>query len=518
MGTIPEDLKGPEVELEETHISWVFLHPEEVFKVKKPVAMGFLDFSTPELRRQACEAEVELNRRLAPGIYRGVLPITRGPDGRHRLRGEGPAVDWAVEMRRLPLARRADQLLAAGHLGPEELEAIATHLASFHASARCDGETGHYGAREVIAGNVRENFEQTRETVADYISPAEAAEIEAWQLTFLAEHGPLFARRIETGRVRDGHGDLRLEHVYLEGDEVTIIDCIEFNRRFRFADVAADVAFLSMDLASRDRADLAEIFLAAYAREANDFDLYPLVDFYESYRAHVRAKVASFMAAGDGDLPRREMAAAEARHHYLLALACERRSLLPPVVVAVGGWIAAGKSTVARRLGQHLAAPVVDADRTRKHLLGVEATTPVHVGPFEGAYSATASIGVYAELRRRAGAVLASGRPVVVDASFRSRQERARFRELAREVGVPFTFVECRVSPEIARERLALRDRERGVSDGRLEIFDAFHARFEAVTELPPEEHFVLDTTRDPEENLARLVEVLPAWPPGLTP
>lgn len=547
MGRLQEDLEGPGVERVETHISWVFLGRREVHKVKKPVDLGFLDFSTPDKRRRACQAEVELNRRLAPGVYLGVVPVLRDAAGRHRLGGEaeddeaaeGEVVDWAVHMRRLPEAGRADHLLAAGRLTPDHLAALARRLASFHAAARSDGETARFGTVEAIAANVRENFEQTVKTVAAYLEPGQAAEIERWQLGFLAERRDLFAERVGAGRVRDGHGDLRLEHVYYpaeggappsgaEGaaaatevgaeEEVTVIDCIEFNRRFRFADVAADVAFLSMDLAWQGRVDLSEAFLAHYARAAQDFDLYSLIDFYESYRAYVRAKISSFLAADPAiDSRVRERAAREARRYYLLALASERRSLLPPSVVAVGGIIASGKSTIAEAIAGALSAPVVDADRTRKHLLGVGATDPLHHPAFAGAYTPEWTERTYAEMLRRAEAVLASGRPVVLDASFRSRRRRAAARELAVRRGVPFHFVECQADPELCKRRLRQRQRQRGVSDGRLEIFDAFLASWQRVDELPAPEHLPLDTSRPLPESLAILRRELAVWPPGLT-
>lgn len=518
MGNLREDLLGPGVELEETHVSWVFLHADEVYKVKKPVDLGFLDFSTPDKRRQACEDEVRLNRRLAPDVYLGVVPVTRDESGRHGIEGEGETVDWAVHMRRLPRERRADVLLDQGRLKPENLERVARHLADFHRRARADEETARYGTVEAVLFNVVENFQQTRSTLCDHLAPEEAREIQRWQTHFLEQEKERFGERIHSGKVRDGHGDLRLEHVYLEETQVTIIDCIEFNERFRFADVAADVAFLSMDLSWHGRVDYAERFLATYARAAGDFDLYPLIDFYESYRAYVRGKVSSFLACDEeADRAIRQEAAREARRYYLLALASERRSMLPPSVVAVGGLLASGKSTLADRIGQVMAAPVVDSDRTRKQMLGFEPTRKVYEPAFEGAYTPERTDDVYAELLRRAGAVLDSGRPVVLDASFRSKEHRAAGRRLATEHGVPFYFVECRAPVEHLKERLRQRERETGVSDGRLEIFDDFVERWQDVTELPPKEHLVVETDRLLAESLAKLERDLPTWPAGLT-
>ena len=505
---------GPDnVLLEETHISSVFLIGDAAFKVKKPVNLGFLDFRTLEARRAACEAEVLLNGRLAPSVYRGVVPIRTQPDGHRAIGGSGPIVDYAVHMRRLPDARRADQLLVRGELTPERVEAVAKRVAAFHAT--CSRDAG-WGRPEVIEANLIENFEQTRESIRRSLRVEEAEEAVGWQTEFVRNRRDLFAARMAAGRIRDGHGDLRLEHVYFEANAITILDCIEFNERFRIADVCADVAFLSMDLAAHGRVDLAERFLAAYARESNDYDLYGVVDFYESYRAFVRGKIAG-MNAANASLREtmRERASHEARRMYLLALSADRRSLISPSVVAVGGIIASGKSTVASAVGAAMSAPVIDADRTRKSMLGVDATRAIHDASWTGAYDPTFTDRVYEEVLRRAGVVLASGRPVVLDASFRSPAMREGARELARRFAVPFRFIECHADIARCRARLLEREGKDNVSDGRLSIFDDFCARFEPITELDSREHLVIDTVRPLEENLAALRESLDTWPAG---
>jgi predicted kinase len=260
-----------------------------------------------------------------------------------------------------------------------------------------------------------------------------------------------------------------------------------------------------MDLAAHGRIDLAERFVARYARTSNDFDLYALVDFYEAYRAYVRAKIAVI---------RHDRA--EARRHLLLALSSTRASLLRPALVAVGGLIASGKSTLAERLGGMMSAPVVEADRTRKHMLGVEATAPVTAGAWSGAYDPAFTERVYAEVLRRANVVLASGRPVIVDASFRSAAMRRAARELAVAHGVPFRFIECRVPREVALGRLSEREKARSVSDGRTAIFDDFCARYEPPDELSPEERLTIDTSARPDETADAARRFVATWPPGL--
>ena len=228
MGDLKEDLAGPEIELVETHISWVFLGQNSVFKIKKPVDFGFLDFTTLEKREVACLAEVRLNARLAPEVYEGTVPVTLDGDGRHRLGGDGEIVDWAVKMVRLPDAERADILLERGRLTDRAIDELAKHLARFHEGMPTSDAISEFARPDALLGNIRQNFAQTRDTVHSHLSSREATEIETKQIAFVERRRDLFEARVRAGRVRDGHGDLRLEHVYLSEDHPpTVIDCIE---------------------------------------------------------------------------------------------------------------------------------------------------------------------------------------------------------------------------------------------------------------------------------------------------
>jgi aminoglycoside phosphotransferase family enzyme/predicted kinase len=505
VANLKQDLAQSAREVRETHISWVFLHADTVFKVKKPVNFGFLDFSELDQRRLACENEARLNARLAPGVYLGVVPVTRRTDGIHEIAGAGPIVDWAVKMRRLDDGDRADVRLAQGRLSLEHIERLAQVLARFHREAAASAEIAEFGRVECIRRNVQENFAQAHQLLSELVSESQQREVEAAQLGFLERQRALFEQRIQGGRIRDGHGDLRLEHVYIDAaGEPTIIDCIEFNERFRFADVCADVAFLSMDLAFQGRVELKERFLAAYAQESEDHDLYALVDFYESYRAYVRAKIGA-LGLGSAPAPARTQLQSQVRRHFLLALASERKPDSAPRVFALAGLIASGKSTLARALAVELAAPRISSDRTRKALRGVSATTPLSDGAFDASYSEAASDAVYRELLRRAAVILESGRSVVLDASFRSTGSRNAARDLARRCHAPFLLIECRAPLDVCRARLAERARGPSESDGRSQIFEQFVAQYEAIGELPAGEHLVVDTGGSLENALASL-------------
>jgi predicted kinase len=292
--------------------------------------------------------------------------------------------------------------------------------------------------------------------------------------------------------------------VYLHHEGLRIIDCIEFDERYRIGDVCSDIAFLSMDLAGHGQVASSEWFLARYAQHSGDYDLYALVDFYESYRAWVRAKVSAILACDPGaseDVHRR--AALEARRHFMLARACMRPPLAPPLLVCVGGVIGSGKSTVAEKLSAALSCAVVDSDRTRKQILAIAETQAQNDPAWTGAYSPGTTARVYGEALRRASVVLASHRPVIVDASFRSSSMRHRAREIARSRGAGFVFVECRAPVDVCRARLT--SRSRGPSDGRPALLEEFVASFEPMTELASSEHVVVDTTQPVERTIDAL-------------
>ncbi|MGH7277986.1 MAG: hypothetical protein ACREJG_04790, partial [Candidatus Rokuibacteriota bacterium] len=359
--TRPEAYPAPRpatVSLVSTHISWVFVADHEVWKLKRPVDYGFLDYTTLDRRRHFCHEEVRVNRRLAPDVYLGVVPV-RLDGGHHSFTSNGAVVDYAVRMRRLPDAASAEHLLRHGALTHEQLWRLAGRLATFYATSASGSS---WGSLDVLRTNVEENFAQVRPFVGRFVDAETVEAVRGWQLGYLAREERVLDARREQGRIRDGHGDLRLEHVYFEGNQVIVIDAIEFNERFRIGDVAADVAFLAMELDARSRPDLAASFLAAIAMESNDYDLYAVLDFYLSYRAWVRGKVASFLAADRSTGPdKAQRKAREAERLFALARAYGQPRVEVGAVVAVGGLIGAGKSTLARALGRSLGLPVIDS-------------------------------------------------------------------------------------------------------------------------------------------------------------
>jgi len=281
-----------EVELVQTQISVVFLAGDYVYKVKKPVDFGFLDFTTLDKRRFYCQQEVTLNKRLCPDTYLGVVAITQDEDS-FSVGGNGTAVEYAVKMRALPQQRMMDNLLRSNQVTPEMMERVAERLAEFHRQAEISEQLATIGGLDTVTQNTEENFVQTEDYVNRTITPEQYEKLKNYNYRFLKDNAELFARRVREGRIRDCHGDLHAAHICF-GNGLCIYDCIEFNDRFRYIDVASEVAFLAMDLDFHGRPDLSKHFVDAYVKASGDEELPTLLDFYKCYRAYVRGKVEGF--------------------------------------------------------------------------------------------------------------------------------------------------------------------------------------------------------------------------------
>ncbi len=292
-----------EVEVIETHISLVFLTRKYVYKVKKPVDFGFLDFTSLDKRKYFCEQEVKLNRRLSPDIYLGVVEITFDRD-RISFNGKGQVEEYAVQMKRIPEELLLDKLLAKGQVDREMMDALSERLARFYASAETNEHIKSFAKPERVKQDTDENFDQTGKYVGVVISKPVYEEIQKRTDEFFRTREALFHRRIVSDRIRDCHGDLRLEHIFW-GKEIAIFDCVEFNQRFRYTDVAADMAFLAMDLDYHGREDLSEHLIQAYIEKSGDQEVLSVLDFYKCYRAYVRGKVESFRL-DDPHIPEKE--------------------------------------------------------------------------------------------------------------------------------------------------------------------------------------------------------------------
>jgi aminoglycoside phosphotransferase family enzyme/predicted kinase len=472
------------VEVRHTHSSVVFLAGRYAYKVKKPVALGFLDFTSLEKRRHFCEEEVRLNRRLAPTVYLGVVPVARTPAG-VRVEGPGEVIDWAVKMERLPEGATLQQRLRRGEVGAELLAALARKVAAFHAAAEGGEQVSAFGRFEVVARNARENFDQAAPQAGTTLSRSVLDRLRALTEETLERLRPLIESRAQRGVPRDTHGDLHLDHVYLFPEksspaDLVIIDCIEFNERFRFADPVADMAFLVMDLLFHGRKDLAGAFTDAYFQAAADPEGRGLLPFYTAYRAAVRGKVEGFELA-EKEVPDEERAAAlaRARAHWLLALGELDRPGRRPCLVLVGGLPGTGKSTLARALAGRAGFCLIRSDQVRKDLAGKAGLAPGPAAFGAGVYSPAWNDRTYGKVLRRAEEQLFEGKRVLVDASFREEARRRDFLGLAARLAVPAAFLLCRADPDVIRPRLA--GRRGDVSDADWPVFQEAARRWEEI-------------------------------------
>jgi uncharacterized protein len=473
--------RGPSsVELRDTHISWVFLAGDRAYKVKKPVVFPFLDYGTLERRHRMCREEVRLNRRLAPRIYLGVVGIARRGN-RYSLTSEDDpeAIEFAVEMRRVEEERSLATLAATGQLRPSQLAAVADRLARFHAEAP-EAPVEHRDPR-VLVDTLDENLATMREAGGGILAPDRLDAADRFTRCFLAARRDELEARARDGLVRDCHGDLRAEHVIVPAREALYVyDCVEFNPELRRIDVAADIAFLVMDLARLGAEDSAWKLVEEYRRAGGDPGDDALLAFFAAYRAWVRAKVACLRALELGERdPERPGQEAAARELLALGQRFAWRARRPLLVV-LAGVSASGKTTLARRLAELSGWRHISSDMTRKQLGGLG---PTERGD-ERLYSTQMTARTYTELGRLAGAELASNGAAIVDATFHRRAERAAFRDGLGDRRAPILLVECTAPLEalLARARARQLQPDR-LSDAGTEVVRRQLAELERVGE-----------------------------------
>lgn len=443
------------VRMVETHISWVLLTGSYAYKIKKPVDLGFLDFTTLAQRRHYCEEEVRLNGRLAPELYLGVVAIHGRADA-PSFADENNPIEYAVKMHEFPEEAQLDRVLARGELTRAHVTAIAETLARFHSATTVADVDTSFGTPDAVWQPMAQNFLELRTRLQDPAELELLAQLERWSEERRgALHDALLQRKYG-GYIRECHGDVHLGNIVLLDGKPLLFDCIEFNPGLRWIDVISEIAFLTMDIHGRGRSDLAHRVLNDYLQATTDYDALHLLRFYQVYRALVRAKVACLRLAQNGlSNPQRTELARNATHY--LRLAARMAEPTPTPLMITHGLSGSGKTTVTNEVLESQGALRLRSDVERKRLFGLTAETRTSSAVNSGLYSAEASDRTYRYMAAQAEKIIRAGFPVLIDAAFLKRSQRDLFRRLAQQLNTPFVIFECKAPAELLRERVAER-------------------------------------------------------------
>ena len=517
---IAAGIAAADIRVIQTHISVIFLIGDRAFKVKKPVDLGFLDFTSLDSRRHFCAEEVRLNRRLAPDIYLGIAEIARDGDGlrvsdafepsseREETSG-GEVIDYAVVMRRMPQDAMMDRRLARGEIDNEILDRLADLVVSFHAACPTGEGVDEHATPDELRRQVRDNLEGLSLPSPSGRSGALARDtldfLRDHLLTFIDGHQPLLRSRIADGRIREGHGDLHSRNICIldehnrPANEIVIYDCIEFSRAFRCRDVACEIAFLAMDLDFNGFRAFAAHFVREYAERADDPEIHDLIDFYKMHFAIVRAKVETVRSreeeVGEED---RCKARDTARRYLHLAAGYALR----PCMILMCGLPATGKSHIASALEAPLSARTLRSDVIRKELAGMSPTDHDRSGDESGIYSREMTQRTYEEMLARAQAELEHGWSVIADATFPAAPFREPFMRLAAEKHIRALLIETTALEDVIRQRMAARASDQtDASDADWSVYLRARGRFEPPNEIDPDRRLRIDTEETDEND-----------------
>ena len=470
-------------ELLQTHISWVLLTGPYAYKFKKPVDLGFLDFSTLALRKHFCEEELRLNQRLAPQLYLDVVSIN-GDTSHPHINGTGPVIEYAVKMRQFPQSAQLDKVLARHELTPTHIDSLADAVANFHHDTAQAGPDSPYGDPDSVLQPVMENFAHIRQihSLAEYEPRLQA--IKDWCQSRFTQLKELFVLRKAQGFIREGHGDMHLRNMALLEDRVVLFDCLEFNPALRWVDTINDIAFLLMDLDDRHQGPLAWRFLNRYLQHNGDYDGLRLLDYYKVYRALVRAKVDAIRLA-QSHLTKQEQQ--QTRDDFLgyLSLAESYIQTPRPVLVITRGLSGSGKTTYSQSLLESLGAIRLRSDVERKRQFAAAGDL----------YDKTVTQQVYQHLHDLAALLLQAGYSVIVDATFLDSAHIQPMHTLATHMGIPFHILEFNASPDTLRRRISQRAAE--YSDADLTVLEKQLQHWHALPAKMQTSLIQVDTEQD---------------------
>ncbi len=474
------------VELLETHISWVILTGDFVYKLKKPVNFGFLDFGTLDKRKYYCSEEVRLNKRLAPQIYLQTVAINGTEDEPH-FDGPGPTIEYAVKMRQFRQQDQFDRLLARQQLHRQDIMELAHIIAQFHRSARPTAPDSAFGDPDHINTPVLENFSQIDALIEIDADRAMLSDVAHWSQHEFERLKNSFTQRKQQGFVRECHGDMHLRNIARFQNTIVIFDCIEFNNNLRWIDVISEIAFIEMDLNDRGRRDYATILLNTYLQHTGDYSALGLLRFYLVYRAMVRAKVDCIRAHQDGIGPDEKTNTLKEFRHYLnLAQRFTRPE--PPFLLITCGLSGCGKTYVTDKLMDYIPFIRVRSDVERKRLFGLAPNESSDSALDSGIYSAKASQQTYAHLAKVARAILSAQWSILVDAAFLQYPQRQLFQDMAEELQVPFLILHFTAAQDVLIQRVTQRQKEnKDASEADRQVLEAQirHQQALSSAELP---------------------------------
>jgi len=477
-----KDVKS--VNILQTHISFVALTGEYAYKIKKAVNFGFLDFSTLEKRKYFCEEEVRLNRRLCPDIYLDVVPIT-SKNGHIALDGDGDIIDYAVKMKEFSQEKIMTKLLQDDKIDYAVIDNICDILVKFYKYGGDSKDIKEYGTIESVKKNIDENFEQTKNVIDITISKGLYDYIKNVSHKFLEKNRNLFEKRIKEDYIKDCHGDLHSGNIVVSDGEICIFDCIEFNKPFRYIDVASDIGFLAMDLDFLGQPYLSSYLIEKYVEKSGDHGIFSLLNFYKCYRAYVRGKVAGFKL-NDPHIDKKEKKEIidtakkyfDLAHYYATLVSMDLKEAAP-ILFITGGLTGTGKTTVARKISVDYHADLISTDSVRKELEGIDKFERHHDAYNTGLYSPEKMLYTYKKALEKAEVLLNKGKNVVLDATFKTKELRDMAKKIAEKTNANFLILYCTCPEKIVKKYLEERVKKKSVSDGRWEIYIRQKGSFE---------------------------------------
>jgi len=486
----------------ETHISTVILCGEIVYKIKKPVNFGFLDFTTLEQRHHFCEEELRLNRRLAPELYLEVVAI-RGSIEQPHIGGEGEILEYAVKMRQFSQQGLLDKQLAEGNLNGQQMDDLAATIYRFHQQAAVAETSSTLGSPAEVFAPMQQNFDQLYPLIKEPEAIAQLKRLEQWSQQQYQKLEPLLQQRKEHGSIRECHGDMHLGNMTLQEGEITIFDGIEFNESFRWIDLMSEIAFLIMDLDDRQAPQLARRFLNAYLEQSGDYEGLPLLKFYQVYRALVRAKIASFRLAQEG-LSETEQQQAMQQYRSYSDLA--ERYTRPQTVhlCATHGFSGSGKSHISQQAVEQYGFIRLRSDVERKRLFGLEAQQNSNSALNDGLYSADATEKTHQRLQQLSETILESGFSPLVDATLLDPKQRAAFKQLSKSRGVHFVILDIQAPEALLKQRIQARQATgNDASEANLHVLQAQIKNHRSLTSDEADQIICIDTQEETTLQLA---------------